>query len=66
MTYFIKRFRLDGETTIVETDLTLAQAQEHCEREDTHGNGWFDGFTSTDNDDPDDYRHESNHSREEW
>jgi hypothetical protein len=24
--------------------LTLEEAREHCQREDTHGNGWFDGY----------------------
>jgi len=26
------------------TNLTLEEAQEHCNREDTHGDGWFDGY----------------------
>ena len=25
--------------------MTLEEAQEHCNREDTHGEGWFDGYT---------------------
>lgn len=29
---------------IVETGLTLEQAQTHCRSEDTHGEGWFDGY----------------------
>lgn len=29
----------------IETGLTLEQAQEHCQREDTHGPDWFDGYT---------------------
>lgn len=42
--YCIMRMRFEGETTIVRTGLTLAEAQEHCSREDTHGDGWFDGY----------------------
>jgi len=26
------------------TGLTLEEAQAHCQREDTHGDGWFDGY----------------------
>lgn len=43
-TYKIKRFRFQGETTIEARGLTLAEAQEWCSREDTHGDGWFDGY----------------------
>ena len=32
--------------TVVKTGLTEAEAQEHCQREDTHEEGfWFDGYT---------------------
>ena len=24
--------------------LSLEEAREHCRREDTHGDGWFDGY----------------------
>jgi hypothetical protein len=43
-TYKILRFRFEGETTVVKAGLTLGEAQEHCQREDTHGDGWFDGY----------------------
>jgi hypothetical protein len=42
--YDILRFRFKGETTVVKTGVTLEEAQEHCQREDTHGEGWFDGY----------------------
>ncbi len=44
-TYEIVRFyRDDTPEEIIETGLTLAEAKEHCSRDDTHGDGWFDGF----------------------
>ncbi len=30
----------------MQTGLTLEEAQEHCSRDDTHGEGWFDGYTA--------------------
>jgi hypothetical protein len=45
-TYKIVRFYQDDRPSeVIETGLTLAEAQEHCRREDTHGDGWFDGHT---------------------
>lgn len=43
-TYKIIRFRFKGEKEVIKTGLTLEEAQAHCEREDTHGDGWFDGY----------------------
>jgi hypothetical protein len=45
-TYKINRFRFDGPTETIKRGLTLEEAQEHCHREDTHGDGWFDGYTA--------------------
>ncbi len=44
-TYKIIRFVFKGESSVVKEGLTLEEAQEHCQREDTHGEGWFDGYT---------------------
>ena len=51
-TYKIVRFFRDGRgNEIIKTNLTLAEAQEHCQDDDTHekddeGNViWFDGYT---------------------
>ncbi len=43
-TYEIVRFRFEGDNEVLETGLTLEEAQEHCRRDDTHGDGWFDGY----------------------
>lgn len=43
-TYKIVRFRFQGDSEVIVRGLTLEQAQAHCRREDTHGDGWFDGY----------------------
>jgi hypothetical protein len=43
--YKIIRFRFNGENKVIKIGLTLEEAQEHCQREDTKGDGWFDGYT---------------------
>lgn len=43
-TYRIVRFHLKGAREIIATGLTLEEAQEHCSRDDTRGDGWFDGY----------------------
>ena len=47
MSYKIVRFfHNDKPKRIMQTGLTLEEAQEHCSREDTHKEGiWFDGYT---------------------
>lgn len=43
-TYKITRFRFVGGNTTIKRGLTLAEAREHCNRDDTKGDGWFDGY----------------------
>lgn len=45
-TYSIVRFRQSGGREVMSTGHTLAEVQEHCGRDDTHGPGWFDGYTA--------------------
>lgn len=41
----VRFFRDDRDSEIIKTGLSLEAAQAHCSREDTHGDGWFDGYT---------------------
>lgn len=45
-TFKVIRFNFDAENEVVETGLTLEEAQEYCQREDTSGDGWFCGYTT--------------------
>lgn len=49
-TYKIVRFHqdLDVPNEVIVRGLTLEQAEAHCQREDTHGETWFDGYTEED------------------
>lgn len=45
----IIRFRRDNDFNVIsqrviKRNLTEKEAKEHCSREDTHGEMWFDGF----------------------
>lgn len=42
--YKIIRFWRDADNEVIETGLTLDEAQAHCRRDDTRGAGWFDGY----------------------
>ena len=46
MTYKIIRLYQDENirSRTIKIGLTLKEAQEHCRRDDTHGEGWFDGY----------------------
>ena len=43
-TYKITRFMQDAPNEDIATGLTRDEAEAHCQRPDTHGPGWFDGF----------------------
>lgn len=42
--YKIVRFYFKKPSRVIKRGLTLEEAQAHCSREDTHGDGWFDGY----------------------
>lgn len=42
--YVILCFTQGGRQSVVETGLTLEEAQEHCRRNDTRGDNWFHGY----------------------
>ncbi len=46
-TYRIVRFYRDPSKRprTIHKGLSLEQARAHCSREETHGDGWFDGYT---------------------
>jgi hypothetical protein len=43
--YTIFRFKEDGEKEVVERGLTVEEAREHCKKEETKGDRWFDGYS---------------------
>ena len=53
-TYKIVRFNFNDGNQVLYTGLSLEDAKEHCEKEWTHGDGWFDGWTQEEDGDDDD------------
>ena len=47
-TYKIVRHREHRRPQVIDSGLTLEEAQAHCQRDDTHGPGWFDGYEEED------------------
>tara|TARA_R110002126_G_scaffold77561_1_gene193336 strand:- start:344 stop:499 length:156 start_codon:yes stop_codon:yes gene_type:complete len=45
-TYKIIKFKFNGTPRVIKRGLTLEQAQAHCQRDDTQGEGWFHGYDS--------------------
>lgn len=43
-TYTIYRFYIDRSRELIAIGLTHEEAVTHCQRDDTSGEGWFDGF----------------------
>jgi hypothetical protein len=43
-TYKIIRFNKQGDNTVIKRGLTLEEAQQHCRRDDTEGEDFFDGY----------------------
>jgi hypothetical protein len=44
-TYKIVKFIFQGDNETILEGLSLAEAQEYCQRDDTKGKGWFCGYT---------------------
>jgi len=44
-TYKIVKFIRDGENETIAEGLSLAEAQEYCQNDETKGEGWFCGYT---------------------
>ncbi len=42
--YDIVQFRFNETNEVIKEGVTLEEAQEHCNSEDSHGEGWFDGY----------------------
>jgi hypothetical protein len=48
VSYQIVRFHFKGTSEPGQVFKTLKEAQQWCKREDTHGDGWFDGYREVD------------------
>jgi len=45
-TYKVLRYNRESETETIAEGLSLAEAKEYCRGEESHGEGWFYGFTA--------------------
>lgn len=45
-TYTVYRYSYNRPKIVVMEGVTLQEAQAWCARPDTHGDGWFDGYTA--------------------
>ena len=43
-TFEVVRFRFEQPSEVIKTGLTLDEAQEWCQRDNTRGADWFDGY----------------------
>ena len=43
-TYSIVRYYKEKHSKVIKTGLSLEDAKQHCNRRDTKGEDWFDGF----------------------
>jgi len=44
-TYKVLRYNRESETETIAEGLSLAEAKEYCNDNETHGEGWFCGYT---------------------
>ena len=44
-TYKVIKFNRDSENEVLHEGLTRDEAKEYCQGEESHGEGWFLGFT---------------------
>jgi hypothetical protein len=40
----VRMYKDERKSRTIRKGLTLSEARAHCQRDDTHGAGWFDGY----------------------